>query len=479
MKLHGLSNSLQWATIAQVSKQVIQIGTVVVLAKILSPGDFGIIGLATTLVSFLNLFRDIGTSSAIIRAENAGHTMLSSIFWLNVGIGLAACLILCFSAPFIAAFFSQEGLTIVLRLLSLVFILNSFSIVQQAVLEKQLSFRKLAKVEIISVFLGSLAAIFIAYKYKSVICFPAQLLITSIVTSGILFFASGWYPSFLFSKNEIRAIGKYSAGLTGFGLVNYFARNLDNIIVGRFLGVTDLGYYSLAYKIMLFPIQNISAAINRVLFPALSRLQEDKPMREAYVKFLELIAFISFPLMVWIFIMDDLIVDVILGEKWSPVIVLIKIFVPIGLIQSLAYTTGSLFMLKSKTGILFTWGIVTTILIASSFVIGVRWGIVGVVVSYAIIYLPIAYFDFKIPFRFIGLSFREMLTGLKQPFFLCIKLGVFTLAIRFGLELLLPGRKQLVFVAVSILTGLFMLYFIRTIPALSSFIRGKETAKQS
>lgn len=178
--------------------------------------------------------------------------------------------------------------------------------------------------------------------------------------------------------------------------------------------------------------------------------------------------------MMWVFIMDDLLVKVLFNEKWLGAILLIRIFVPIGLVQSLAYTTGTLFMIKSKTGVLFVWGIVCSTAFALSFLFGVQWGIMGVAISYAIVYLIIAYFEFKISFRFIGLHIKEMLIVLKHPFFLSVQLSLLVFGTRILMEWIAPGKNLLNFTLVSCLTGFYMLFFIRKAPSLWSFVSRKK-----
>src|SRR5688572_28906613 len=179
--------------------------------------------------------------------------------------------------------------------------------------------------------------------------------------------------------DEFRPVVRFSLNLTGFNILNFFARNADNVLIGRYLGKESLGYYDLAYKLMLFPLQGISAILGGVMFPVYARLQSEPIVfRRAYLAVAGAIGIVSFPLMFGLFAVNELAVSVLFGAEWAPVAVLLAIFAPIGALQSIGTTVGSIYQATGRTDLLLRWGIGSSLLIVTAIVIGLQWGIVGV-----------------------------------------------------------------------------------------------------
>ena len=209
---------------------------------------------------------------------------------------------------------------------------------------------------------------------------------------------------------------RFSLNLTGFQLVNYLARNADYIIIGRYLGAQDLGYYSLSYRLLLFPLQNISGVVGRVMFPFYARLQDsDNQMALAWLKVAGAISLIAFPLMLGVMGVSRPFVITVFGEQWMPIVPLILLLAPVGMVQSVGSTVGALYMAKGRTDWMFRWGIFAASVAVVSFLIGVRWGIIGVAAAYAIATFGLAYHSFAIPFKLIELRVYALLKVIWQP----------------------------------------------------------------
>jgi PST family polysaccharide transporter len=208
----------------------------------------------------------------------------------------------------------------------------------------------------------------------------------------------------------------FSLNLTGGNIFNYFARNADKLLIGRFLGVQDLGYYDLAYRLMQFPLQGISAVISRVMFPLYSRMQDDaRQFGRTYLKVASAIALISFPLMLGLTALAGPFVLTLFGAAWTPVIPLLLILAPLGAVQSILTTIGNIYAAKGRTDLGLWWTVGAGLLTVLSFVLGLPWGILGVTVSYAIVMLLLTYPGFAIPFRLIGLKVRDLGRVLWRP----------------------------------------------------------------
>jgi PST family polysaccharide transporter len=451
-------SGVRWSLVAQIVRQIMQFLTTAVLARLLSPSDFGLVGMATVITGFISIFNDLGTSAAIIQRKQISDSLVSTIFWVNVIIGLLASLILLVCSPLVAIFYREPRVTEVLRVLALTFIISGFSIAHKAILEKKIAFRILAKIEIISVILGSITGISSAFLGLGVWSLVVQTLVFVSSTSILLWLTSQWKPQFVFCVNDLREVSSYSLNLTGFSVFNYFVRNADYILIGRFLGSQDLGYYTLAYRLMLYPLQNVSSVIGRVMFPVLSQFQDDNvKFRSVYLKAIATISLIVFPLMTGLCVLAEPFILVVFGQQWRPVIILLIILSPLGMIQSLATTVGNIYNAKGRTDWLFIWGIVTGFLAIIAFIIGLHWGIIGVASAYAIYYIfLVSYPCFAIPFRLIELPMSEFGLLILRPLVASLLMSIAIL----GIKILLPTTLVSVWIlAILVLVGIISYLF--------------------
>jgi PST family polysaccharide transporter len=236
-------------------------------------------------------------------------------------------------------------------------------------------------------------------------------------------------------------------------MLNYFARNADYLLIGRYLGPQPLGYYTLAYRIMLYPIQHISHVIGKVVLPAYSQLQDDnRQLGQAYLKTAGFIAVLSFPMMMGVLGVAEPLVLTLLGEQWSPVIMLLIILAPVGMLQSIMATVGIVYQAKGRTDLLFLIGGGNTTLILVAFAIGLQWGIIGVATAYAVVLVIVTYPNFAVPLRLIDLSVLDLWGVLWRPF----TSSLVMLAIVVWLRVLLPpdlvsGLELVMTVSVGVL----------------------------
>jgi PST family polysaccharide transporter len=301
--------------------------------------------------------------------------------------------------------------------LSLSFLISGLSIVQQAILERELAFKKLARVEMVAGVSSSFVCIGAALLGAEVWSLVYQTLMSVTVTTVLLWTSSDWRPKAVFNWGEVRSVRSYSLNLTGFYIFNYFARNADTVLIGRFLGAQNLGYYMMAYRIMFYPIQTISAVIGRVMFPVYSQIQEDEArFRRIYLKVIGAIGLITFPMMMGVWGLAQTLVLTLFGSQWKPVILLLMILAPVGLIQSIVTTVGTIYQAKGRTDWMFRLGVATGLIAVLAFVIGLQWGIVGVAGAYTIATILCLYPNFTVPFKLINLKMQDLGATLWRPF---------------------------------------------------------------
>lgn len=444
--LKGFTTSgIRWSSLSQFGRQAMQLVTTAILARLLDPADFGLIGMATIVIGFVSIFRDLGTSSAVIQRKHITEDLLSSIFWVNVVFGLVAAIFLYLISPCIASFYHEPMVDPLLQLLSLTFLISGLSSLQKAILEREMAFNKLAMLEIMATFSGAVVGIGAAFMGYGVWSLALQALAVTSVTTILLWTVSRWSPKAVLSWPEIKSVMNYSLNLTGFSIFNYFVRNADYLLIGKFLGARDLGFYTLAYRIMLYPLQSITSVLARAMFPAFSQIQDDdERFRRIYLKMVWSIALITFPMMLGLIVLAEPFVLVIFGQSWRPVSLLLIILAPVGMLQSVAASVGVIYQAKGRTDMMFRWGLVTGVISVFVFYLGLRWGITGVALSYAILSLFLIYPNFSIPFKLINLPVAVLGKMLALPFMCSMVMLTAVLGIKMLLLERAPDDMQLV-----------------------------------
>jgi PST family polysaccharide transporter len=435
---------------SQAGQQATQLLTMVVLARLLTPGDFGLVGMASVVIGFVSLFKDLGTSAAVIQSRKNTDELLSSVFWANVAFGCFSMIVIASAAPVAAIYFHEPRVSALLRVLSLSFAIASCSILQKAIFERKLMFRATAAAEVAGVAAGAAVGIVLALRGAGAWALVAQSLTSVSVSSALLWYLSDWRPQLSFHWLEIKRVSGYSLNLTGFTVVNYLARNTDYLLIGRFLGATQLGIYTLAYRIMLYPLQSISAVVSRVMFPVCSQLRDDDArFRAAYLRTVAMIALATFPMILGLYSVARPLVLTIFGAKWAAVIPLIQILTPVGLMQSIMTTVGTIYQAKGRTRTLFAWGLGSSLLTIVAFLAGLRWGVLGIAKSYAIVMLVLVVPCFVIPFRLIGLKLKALAAVLVRPLVASLTMS----AVIAVVSAMLAQRYQVIAFQVFVVTG--------------------------
>jgi len=411
-------SGVAWNGVGNIARQILMVVTLIVMARFLTPEDFGVFAILMIFVTFMNIFASMGTSQAVIHLDNPDQRMLSSIFYFNIVMGLALFGLLYVLAWPIATVFEQPGMVHLLQLVGLSFIITTASLVQKALLEKAMLFKRVVMIETMALTLSSIAGMASAVYGLGIYSLIIMALSNAGILSVSLWLNSHWRPSLKFAIDDIKQIWSYSFNLTSFGFINYFARQSDHFLIGKFIGSGALGVYSLAYKIMLYPLENVSRVIVRVLFPAFSEVKHDNVrFKSGYLKAITFIALVTFPIMFGLVVTAENFVDVVFGDQWSQMIVLLIILAPIGLMQSIVTTVGSIYLAKGTTSLMFRIGAVSAVVTVLSFIIGIPFGVEGVAIAYAIANLIMLYPNLKISWDQIELGVFEGLAKL-APFFL-------------------------------------------------------------
>jgi PST family polysaccharide transporter len=367
----------------QVTRISVQLLGLLVLSRLLTPADFGLVAIVFAINNFALLLRDMGTGSAIIQRAQLDEQTVLTAHWSNcfIGVGLAAIL-LALSYP-LAIIFKAPGLAPLVQLSAVSFPFLSGSTVHQALLERHSKFATVARIEIIALLSGFSVAVVSAYLGAGAYSLVLQTLTIAVLSAIQLWLASDLKMKWGWSREHAKSLWSYSGSLFGFNLVNYFSRNADTMIIGRMLGPTALGPYSLAYRVMLFPLQNLTFVATRALFPTMSRQQHSpQELGTMQLRLLSVISFFTAPMMAGLFVLREPFVDVALGDSWGMVAMLIMWLAPVGFIQSLVSASGVVFLALGRTEVLFRLGVFGAVLHVTGFVVGVQWGLLGVAAAY-------------------------------------------------------------------------------------------------
>ena len=434
------ASGAKWSLISVTGRRLMSLLTSIVLARLLSPTDFGLVAMAAVFVGFIELLRDMGTGAGIVQTSRPTDELLSSVFWLNVGLGVVATALLLSLAPLAAMLFRESRLTLVLQGLSISVPFAALSVVQTSLLAREMRFRRLAIVELTGSLAGGVLGIMLALSGYAVWSLVWQSVCSVLLVSAGTCLVSGWRPRFVFRFSSLRSILGFSANLAGFNLLNYFVRNADTFLIGRYLGAQNLGLYDLAYRVMLYPLQLVSWALGRALFPVYARMQTDHVrLGAAYLKVTRAIALIVFPMMLGLVAVAEPFVQTVVGAAWSSVTPLLFILGPLAAYQAIGTTVGYIYQATGRTDVLLRWGAGAGTLLVASFVVGLQWGIVGVAACYAIVSYALAYHTFKIPLGLIGLPVSQVFDAVSRPLLCSIGMLVVVLCVYWLLPEALSG----------------------------------------
>lgn len=364
---------------------IINLGRTVILARLLTPEDFGLIGMVTVFIGFITLFKDAGLTMATVQKEEITHQQISTLFWINVLISTGLAVLILASSPLVAKFFERPELILVTAALSFSFFWSGLTLQHMALMLRHLKLEALTVNTILSTLLGIMVSVIFAlwgWRYWAIIF---GSITTSFLQVLLAYFFCPWKPGLMTRGTGARDMLKFGAHLTGFSFFNYFSRNADNILIGRLLGAEPLGLYQKAYSLFMLPLNNLRNPIQYISIPVLSSLQNE-PLRyqKYYFRIVNLLATFSFPLSFFLFLEADFIIRLILGDQWLNAIPVFKILAVGGIITVVGGTRGLVMISCGKSKQYFYWGIINAIITVTAFSIGISWGIEGVAKAYVL-----------------------------------------------------------------------------------------------
>ena len=366
-------------------KLIVQLGSLALMARLLSPADFGLYSLVAPIAAFFLLFNDLGLTSATIYADNVTDREVTSLFWLSTASGVVLGICLVGLAPLASAFYDEPRLTAVLSTMALIFVCNGIGAQYRALLQRELRFKALVTIEVgsvvLSTALGLLAALY-GLGYWSLIIAAIALQAIDLIGCAV---TSRWQPGRPTWEVRTAMMARFGSSVAGFNILNYFARNLDNLLIGKVWGLSALGLYGRAYTLLMAPLSQVIYPLNKVVVPVLTRINHDRSTYvRTYERILGVILLVCTPLVTWLLVAREAIVHVFLGPQWHEVA---PIFLSLGfaaLVQPLNNSAGWLLLSQGRARDIFSSGVLSCAIAVTSFAIGLPWGARGVATAYAI-----------------------------------------------------------------------------------------------
>lgn len=375
--------SASWTAIGQVVRQGLQVVTGVVLARLLVPADFGVYAMVSAFSGFAVVLSDLGLSGAVVQRQDLRPAHLDVAFWTSATLGVVLAGALVIGAPTLGSFYDDQRVVGVARVVAAVLIFTTLAAVPRAMLLREMRLRALVVVEMGAAIVAAVVAVTAAAMGARYWAIPIQSLVVAIITTGVLWVRNRWRPRFRIEGRAWRELMSYGSYQAGFSSLNYWSRNADNLLIGRFVGPTDLGLYTRAYNLMLSPILQVASVVGQVMFPAMSRIGDDLARaRRGYLAAIRLIAFVTTPMLLGAAAAAPALIEAVLGDQWVDAVPLFQVLAIAGAMQAVGTSVGWVYQSQGRTDLLFRWGLFSTAVTIATFVVGIRWGAMGVALAY-------------------------------------------------------------------------------------------------
>lgn len=382
----SISSGVFYIAVGKYSRVVISIIIGAILARLLTPTEFGIVALVTVFVTFFNLLADFGIGKAVVQNQKLSDDDVESLFTFSLMFSFILAGSFYLSSTIISGFYNEPELVSITKLLSLGILFYSAHAIPKAILEKNLRFKKIGYISVLINVMTGVFAIILAYKGFSYYSLVYRNILGGFLLFFIYLILSGVKFTFRPKIKALRKVISFSSYNFLFNFINYFSRNGDNLLIGKFLGATSLGYYEKSYRLMMLPVHNLTHVFTPVLMPVLSKHQDDKEIIfSTYKKVIKVLATLGFPLSMFLFFSSYEIINIFYGPQWDQSIPVFKILsLTIG-IQIVYSTAGSIFQAIDRTKLLFYYGIIGAVILLSGISYGVFIGQNIVAVGYGIL----------------------------------------------------------------------------------------------
>ncbi|MFO1442630.1 lipopolysaccharide biosynthesis protein [Bacillus sp. Bva_UNVM-123] len=420
------ASGLLWSFADIFASQGIQFIVLMVLARLLAPEYFGLIGMVAVFITIGNSIIDSGFTQALIREKNVSQQDYSTIFYFNLMMSILLYLLLYLTAPLISHFYGEKELIFIIRVLSIGLIINSFGIIQRVFLVKKINFKTQTKINLIAALLSSLVAILLAIQEFGVWSLVAQTLIMQFTRTILLWIINKWMPIYSFSIQSFKKYFGFSSKLLVSGLIDTLFNNVFSIIIGRLYPAAQLGYYTNATRLGDVITNSITGALQRVTYPVLSSIKDDETrLKNSFRKLIRTTTYLMFPIMIGLIAISDSLIPLIFGPNWFQSIIYFKLLCISGMLYPLHALNLNILQVKGRSDLFLKLEIIKKTLLSLLIVVSLYFslGIIGligaaIISSYVSLFIN-AYYSAKE----ISYSITQQLKDLAPTFFIAIVMG--------------------------------------------------------
>ena len=379
---------LYWSALGNFANQGMRFAFGIILARLLSPDSYGVIGMLSIFMCIVSTFIDCGFSQALISKQNRTQADFSTEFWFNIGVGIAGYFILFLSSPWIADFYNMPILSPILKVIGLGIVINSLCVVQSAQFAIQLDFKTPAKISVFTQMVSGIVGIALAYCGWGVWALVFQQVGSSLFNAILLWILAGWRPTVEFSKDSFNYLWSYGSKVLGASLIQQVYDNLYPLVIGKFFNASQLGLYSRANGFATLPSTNLSSILGSVTFPVLSKLNNDKDKLIAvYVKMIRCTSFLVFPLMIGMAAVAGPLVKLLLNPQWNGCIIMLQILCFALLWQPLSFLQINLLKVIGRTDIILKLEIMKRSVGLITIFVSIPFGVIGMCWGFALFYI--------------------------------------------------------------------------------------------
>ena len=368
-------SGIKWGVVGQFGRQIISFGVSLILARILLPSEFGIIGIILVFTGIAEVFVNAGLGVALIQRKENSLEDYSTVFFFNIIVSCFFYVLMFLCAPIIASFYKSMDIDILLKLTGLVFVFNAFGTVQNTILSIQLNFKLQNLISIFSVLISSLFTLTLAYLGYGIYSLVWQILIMSLVSNISLWLLSEWRPKFTFSIESFKILFSFGSKILVSSILDKIFSTVDSLIVGKVFSISNLGFFTRARSTKDLPIVNSTNIISSIYFPIFSKLTDPIDLRRYHLKFFSLINFIILPVCISIFVLAEPIVIFLYTNKWKEAIPMLQIFSLYGFVYPLSVILVQSILIRGNSTLFLKLDVYKKVILLISMIWGGFYGI--------------------------------------------------------------------------------------------------------
>lgn len=402
-------SSVFWTAMQQFGSQGLTFIVSVILARLLEPEDFGIIALFGIITGIAVLLMSSGMTTSLLRSKEVSKEELSTVFWFNVVVAVLLYGIIFLIAPWVERFYEIDGLTSIIRVYSLIFVMQAFGAVQKVLITKALNFKKLFKIQLPSMIIGSISGILMAYLGFGVWALVYMGLIQYFLDVAQYWYTSNYKPSFVFRRDSFQKHFRFGVNMTITSIINVLFQNLYIVYIGKAFSAATLGFYNRAESLKNLPINNLMNILKRVLVPFFSTLQDDRQLKKFYKKIISSVLFLLSPVLVILIFQAEPIVRILLTDKWLQVVPYLQIICLSGFLFPLSEYNTNVLIVKGRSDLVLRLELYKKVITVLVFLVSLNWGIYGLLVGQVINSIIIYFVNSWYTARMIDYSSKEQM----------------------------------------------------------------------